>query len=217
MKKENFFDTSKPFIIAIDGTSASGKGTIASMIVERFSFLHCQTSVFYRALASEVIKCRINERNTISIIELSKSLDLAKVVNSKDLYKDDVTRMSSIVASISEVRDNLYHVQRNFILHNERVVMEGRDIGTVIAPDADLKIYITADIKTRAQRRFDQIVKNGQPAILDDVIESLRERDARDQNRSHAPLSIASDAIVIDNSDMTPEEVLITIVQIICS
>lgn len=215
MKKENFFDSSKRFIIAIDGTSASGKGTIAALIAERFSFMHCQTSIFYRFLALEVIKQGISEQDIASIISLSKNLDVSKVVNNADLYRDDVTRMSSIVASTVEVRKNLYHVQRNFILHNDRVVMEGRDIGTVIAPDADLKIYITADVEVRARRRFDQMVKTGRTAIFEDVIESLRERDERDQNRSYAPLSIASDAIVIDSSNITPEEILSEILKFV--
>lgn len=208
MNKESFFDISKRCIIAIDGTSASGKGTIASLIAERFTFLHCQTSIFYRAIALEVIKLGISEEDTKSIIELSQFFDVSQIVNNKDLYSDDVTKMSSIVASVSEVRNNLYDVQRNFILHNKRVVMEGRDIGTVIAPDADLKIYITANLEVRANRRLAQMLKNGQSSTVNELISSLSERDERDQNRSYAPLSISRDAIVIDSSHITPDEIL---------
>lgn len=208
MNDNNFYDSTKPYIIAIDGMAASGKGTIASIIAKRFSFIHCQTSIFYRSLAFRVVREGIREDDNKSIIECSKSFD---VIDSNEIYTDHITRMSSIVASIPEVRQNLYHSQRDFILNNKRVVMEGRDIGTVIAPDADLKIYITADLKTRSERRVAQMLKNGLIVTLDEVIASLKERDERDQNRIFAPLTIPKDALFIDSSNMTVENVIDTI------
>lgn len=215
MGKNNFYDAMQPCVTAIDGTSASGKGTIASMIANRFSFIHCQTSIFYRSLALEVINKKISTQDVDSIIELSKTFDVSSSRNNSILYSADVTNISSVIASIPKVRKNLYSVQRDFLLQNRRVVMEGRDIGTVIAPDADIKIYITADLKVRALRRFNQMLKNGQSAIFQDVMNSLEERDARDKTRSCAPLAIASDAIVIDSSNINAEEVLLKILSII--
>lgn len=209
---KKFHNTSQRCIIAIDGTAASGKGTIAHFLATKFSLLHCQTSLFYRSLALEVTKKHIKPEDIQQIIPLSKDLNL-DVKNSKALYTEDVTQMTSIIASIPEVRQNLYPIQRNFILNHKRVVMEGRDIGTIIAPDADLKIYITANDEIRAERRFKQLVASGRDVTIDEVLRNLRERDERDQNRTNSPLKPAEDAIIIDTSSLTIEEVITLILQ----
>lgn len=206
LRREKFYDINQRCIIAIDGTSASGKGTISEIIAERFSFTHCQSSIFYRTLAFKVINLGINYNDIDSIINLSK--EPINVDPTLDIYSSLVTNLTSIISSIPEVRLNLQSIQKDFVLNNNRVVMEGRDIGTIIAPDADIKIYITADIEIRAKRRFDQIIRSGKEASFEEVLFALKERDYRDQNRSYAPLIAAEDAIIIDTTSITPEEVI---------
>ncbi len=203
-KKEKFLNDQLRCVVAIDGTAASGKGTIAELIAERFNFTYCQSSIFYRKLALSVLQASVNPNDVDAVLAiLNDGRD-----SYGDIYSEDVTEISSIIASIPEVRAGLYKAQRDFIDNNKRVVMEGRDIGTVIAPDADVKIYITADLSVRAQRRFQQMTAGGKDVTLAEVTESLSSRDLRDKNRAHAPLVAAPDAIVIDSSQMTPDEVI---------
>jgi cytidylate kinase len=201
---DKFYNIDQRCIIAIDGTSASGKGTISKLIAEKFSFLHYQTSIFYRSLASEVLKRGIKD-DEAKIIELSLAFNQEE---GADLYSEDVTQMSSIVAAIPEVRKNLYRPQRIFLEQNKRVVMEGRDIGTVIAPDADLKLYITADLNIRAERRYKQFIASGKELAFEEVERSIKERDMRDCARIASPLLKAPDAIEIDTSGHSTEEIL---------
>lgn len=209
---EKFHDISQRCIIAIDGTAASGKGTIADLLAQKYSFIHCQSSLFYRALALNVIENRIKPEDIDQIIALSKK-QTSSITNSKVLYTEDVTQMTSIISAIAEVRQNLYPMQRNFIINNKRIIMEGRDIGTVIAPDADLKLYITANESARATRRLKQLISSGRDVTLDKVLNNIKERDARDQNRTHAPLKPAEDAIIIDTSNLSIDEVITTILE----
>ncbi len=207
-----FHDINQKCVIAIDGTSASGKGTIASFLAKNFSFIHCQTSIFYRSLALKALNLHLTPEDNQKIIDLSKDKDFDPT-NSSDLYTEAVTRMSSIIAAIPEVRKNLYPMQRNFIANHPRVVMEGRDIGTVIAPDADIKIYITADENIRANRRFEQLKANGKSVTKDEILNHIKERDKRDQSRDHAPLKPSEDAILIDSSDLTVQQIIDFILQ----
>jgi cytidylate kinase len=151
------------------------------------------------------IQCNI-AHDTQAIIALSKSCETA--VDSPDLYSEDVTEVTSIVASIPEVRLNLNHVLQDFLKEHSRVVMDGRDIGTVIAPDADLKIYVTAGLEVRAQRRYNQLTLSGKNATMEDLLQKLAERDERDSTRKSAPLVIADDAVVLDTTNMPAEEVV---------
>ena len=167
--------------------------------------MHCQSSIFYRCLALEAIKRNIT-KDQKAVIDLSSSN--YKIANSPDLYSENVTKATSIISAIPEVRKNLYHLQRDFLNKHKRVVMDGRDIGTVIAPDADLKIYITADIDVRAKRRYDQLTANGKVTSLADILHNLEERDKRDRERQVAPLAKADDAILIDSTLLFPEELL---------
>lgn len=205
-------DINQKCVIAIDGTAASGKGTIANFLAKKFSLIHCQTSIFYRSLALKALESYLTPEDKEKIIALSQKKATGSI-DSKDLYSEEVTRMASIVAAIPEVRENLYPMQRNFIETHPRVVMEGRDIGTVIAPDADIKIYINANESVRAQRRFDQMISNGKEISLDEVSSHIKERDARDQNRSHAPLKPAIDAIIIDSSELSVQQIIELILQ----
>ena len=208
MIKTKLLDPSARLIIAIDGTSGSGKGTIAKLLASKFGLVHCETSLFYRGLALEVLK-RSKSMSREDIIDLSKN-DL-QIISLPELYTTEVTEMASIIAAIPEVRENLNKPQIDFILHNNRVVMEGRGIGTIIAPDADLKLFITADIDTRAERRYNQM---NEVVPLEKIREDLEARDLRDSSRKAAPLEKTHDAVEIDTTSQAPEEIIERILKI---
>jgi cytidylate kinase len=203
--KEKLLDKTQNIIVAIDGVSASGKGTLAKLMSKRFDLTYCQTSIFYRQLAYDVIKAGIENDND-KIIELSAK---PFILNDRvDLYSAKVTDIASKIAVIPEVRNNLLAPQQDFLKIHKRVVMEGRDIGTVIAPQADLKLFITADVIIRAERRHNQIMENGEDVPIEDIVASLIERDKRDSTRSKSPLIKAEDAIEIDSSGISPNEII---------
>lgn len=203
--KEKLLDESQPIVVAIDGVSASGKGTLAKIMSKKFKLKYCPTSLFYRQLAYDLIQQEI-QHDRAKTIEFSKR-DV-KIEKEADLYSSEVTDITSKIAAIPEVRHNLLKPQRDFLKMHKRVVMEGRDIGTVIAPEADLKIFITADLDVRANRRYNQIINNGGEVDLEEIRNALIERDERDSNRDAAPLLKADDAIEVDNSFQSPEEVV---------
>lgn len=221
MLKEKLLDPSQKIIIAIDGTAGSGKGTLAKLIAEKFGLLHCQTSLFYRSLALEVLDA-LNEdyyeqsqilhkpssSGEISSLAIKLSALPLNIETSSKLYTPEVTEMASIISAIPEVRENLKQPQRDFLKIHPRIVMEGRDIGTVIAPRADLKLFITADLDIRAERRHKQMNRT---STLDQIKQDLAARDLRDSTRATAPLTKAEDAIEIDTSYNTPEEIIDTI------
>lgn len=204
--KEKLLDQTLPIIVAIDGASATGKGSIAKKMAERFNLTYCQSSLFYRQLAYNVIDAGIDGFDQ-KIIELSK--EPLSIRDDIDLYSSEVTNVASKVAAIPQVRENLLSPQKQFLADHKRVVMEGRDIGTVIAPDADLKLFITADIDIRAARRFVQAGGEN----VEEVKKALLARDERDTNRDSAPLAMASDAIEIDNSRKSLEEIVESLVE----
>ena len=203
--KEKLLDQSAQIIVAIDGVAASGKGTLAKLMAKKFDLIYCQTSIFYRQLAYDAIEAGIEDDSAKIVALSSKPFILKKGI---DLYSAAVTEITSKIASIPEVRQNLLIPQRDFLASHTRVVMEGRDIGTVIAPNADLKLFITADVRVRAERRLSQMLENGKDIPLQDIIASLKERDMRDSTRSEAPLAKADDAIEIDSSGVSPDEIV---------
>jgi len=203
--KEKLLDQSQIIVVAIDGVAASGKGTLAKLMAQRFGLAYCQTSLFYRQLAYDVIEAGI-ENDKDKIIILSKKPLILQ--SEADLYSSHVTDVTSKIASLKEVRQNLLAPQKKFLKENRRVVMEGRDIGTIIAPDADLKIFITADVVVRAQRRYNQVLEKGEDLALQEILASLIERDNRDSDRLDSPLIKADDAIEIDSSGVSPDEIV---------
>ncbi len=199
-------------IIAIDGTSASGKGTLASLIAKRFSLVHFQSSILYRHLALRAIQHNV-VHNKQEVIALSKSCEDA--IDLPELYSENVTESASVVAAIPEVRQNLYHMLQDFLQRHLRVVMDGRDIGTVIAPHADIKIYVTAKLEVRAKRRYNQLLAESKNVSEADILQKLNERDRRDMERKSAPLAIADDAILLDTTNISPEEAIETLLKMI--
>ncbi len=196
-KNERFISKNAPFILAIDGEAASGKGTLSKKIAENYNFFYCPTSILYRKLAKKVLEENLTKLDEI----LSCALTLNDFEEDESLFTEEISRKTSEIASIKEVREVLNFDQKEILKIHKRILMEGRDIGTVIAPHADIKLYITANIEKRAERRFkDQVLKN--PSLrLEEIKNDLIDRDNRDKSRKNAPLSIAKDAIIIDSSN----------------
>ena len=211
-------------VIAIDGPVAAGKSIIGQRVATRLGFRYFDTGVIYRSVAWVVRSRRIDELNEsqIELVASQMRLDLdtentnVVIVNgvrvSDELKSQEVTRLSSIVAALSGVRNSMVSLQRGIIDHGD-VVMVGRDIGTVIAPDAELKIYLTASVESRAARRFNDLISQGSQTSFDQVLDETISRDERDSSRSDSPLAIATDAIEIDNSEMTIEQTVNAILE----
>ncbi|WP_218459782.1 (d)CMP kinase [Rickettsia sp. TH2014] len=203
--KTKTFDFSQNFTISLDGPAASGKGTIGLILAKKFSLKYFQSSIVYRQLAFDCINQKIDVTDIDAVIALSKELKLG---NNFDLENEDIGNIASQIAVISEVRNNLNKYLINLVKTTPRIIMEGRDIGTVIAPDADLKVFITANPQIRAERRYKQLQAKGTTCILDEILRQIILRDKRDKERKAAPLLPASDALIIDTSELSAIEVV---------
>lgn len=206
MKK--IYDKEQKFIVALDGPSAAGKGLIGSMIAKEFDLKYFQSSLVYRGLAYICIQDKLDISKPEKLIQLIRDIDIFSRIKDIDLSSEEIGSIASKISVISEVREKLGIYLKNIIQNNSRVIMEGRDIGTVIAPSANLKIYITADVNIRANRRYKQLCESGKTCILSDILNQLKIRDERDLNRDVAPLVQASDAHLIDTSALDPEQVI---------
>lgn len=183
------------FIVAIDGPAAAGKGTISKAVAAHFGFRHLDTGLLYRAVGRLVLQGRD---------PLYAARNLAPDdLTCPDLRGEEVASAASRVAAMPEVRSALVKFQREFAQGDGGAVLDGRDIGTVICPDADVKLYITASPDIRAGRRHAELIASGKQADLDAVLADIRARDHRDQNRSDAPLKPADDALLIDTSELS--------------
>ena len=198
-------------IIAIDGPAASGKGTLAKKLAEYFNLSYLDTGSIYRALGYKIIKAGGDPSDKEFAIKMAKELTEEDIKN-PHLYDEGIGKAASIVAVIEDVRKILYAYQRDFSQRAGGAVLDGRDIGTVICPDADLKFYITADIEARAKRRFKQLQNKGNNIIYQSVLEDLQRRDERDKGRTVAPLMKANDATHVDTTNMPVSEVFEKIV-----
>ena len=205
---EKMYNQDNGFVVALDGPSASGKGLIGSMLAKEFGLKYVQSSIVYRGLAYICLQDNISPDDVDSVIKLSATVDVVAQTRGVDLNLEIIGDVASKISSIVQVRQNLGHYLKKLIKTTPRIVMEGRDIGTVIAPNADLKIFITANVQVRAARRFKQLRLEGKECILSDVLDLLKSRDRRDRLRSAAPLKAAADALVIDTSDLSPADVI---------
>jgi len=209
----------KKMKIAIDGHSSCGKSTLAKQIAKHFGFTYIDTGAMYRTIALYAMRNNmIDPDGTINQQALLASIANIKVGFQKDghatLDGEDVEREIrtlevsgnvSKIAALKFVREAMVDLQRK-MAQDASVVMDGRDIGTVVFPDAELKIFVTADDKVRAQRRYDELTAKGEQVTFDEVLANLRERDLIDTTREESPLRKADDAILLDNSFMTREE-----------
>ncbi len=189
-------------IIAIDGTTASGKGTIARRLSGYFGLPYMDTGRLYRAVGVAAMKHGVPLDAAGPLSDLARSLDLNDFIE-HELRSAEAGKAASIVAAIPSVRQALFELQRAFAMQAGGALLDGRDIGTVIAPDADVKLWVDADVIQRSVRRWKELVGQGAIIPLETVVEQLKIRDARDQGRADAPAAMAADAILIDTTDLT--------------
>ncbi|PUB16210.1 (d)CMP kinase [Yoonia sediminilitoris] len=195
------------FTVAIDGPAAAGKGTISKAVAARFGFAHLDTGLLYRAVAAKVLAG-------------GDPVDVAHTLDPCDLEDDQlrtaaVAQAASKVAVIADVRSALVDFQRKFAARADGAVLDGRDIGTVICPDAAVKIYVTASAECRAERRYKELLSKGADVTLASVLADVKARDARDSGRAEAPMKPAADAVMLDTSDMTIEDAIARAVEVI--
>ena len=197
-------------IIAIDGSAASGKGTLAKRLATHLGLSHLDTGALYRAVGLQLLNAGQNPKN-ISENQCVKScveLDIA-LITSPLIRSEKVAEMASVVAAMPAVRAALLDLQRQFATtppDPKGAILDGRDIGTVVLPHADFKFFVDADINTRAERRTKELLQAGQSVMFRDVLTDMQERDTRDKSRSAAPLRPADDAIFIDTSTLDADE-----------
>ena len=185
-------------VIAIDGPAASGKGTISKAISEKLQFNYLDTGKLYRAIGARYLE-------GYPPIVAAQSLD-SKDLDKYDLQKQEIAQAASEIALIPEVRAALLKFQRDFSQKMPGAVLDGRDIGTIVCPDAKIKIFLTASLEARAKRRYDQLYKNDQKISFKRILKQIRERDERDQTRSSSPMVAASDAKIFDTSELSINE-----------
>jgi cytidylate kinase len=193
-------------IVAIDGLTAAGKGTLAKRLAAALGFGHLDTGLIYRAVAARLLAEGLAPAQAEAAERVALSLT-AEDLRRGGLRREDVSRAASVVAANPAVRAALVEFQRRFARLPPGAVLDGRDIGTVICPDAEVKLFVTASPEIRARRRFDELQARGESATYAAVFRDLQERDARDQARGTAPAKPAEDAIVLDTSDLTSEQV----------
>ena len=201
----------KPIIIAIDGPAASGKGSLAKKLADMLEYDFLDTGALYRRVALKVIEQKIDPNNSAAVTHAALQLkkDIHHPYDDNDLRNDAVGSTASIIAQYQSVRDVLFDIQRDFAQNAEKgAVLDGRDIGTVICPEADFKLFITASIEKRAQRRLKELQLRGKAVTHAQVLAEMQERDDRDAVRLDKHLAPDHDVIIIDTSDMTPKAVL---------
>lgn len=217
------------FIIAIDGPAGSGKGTITKSVADKIGFFRLDTGALYRCVTLEVIRNNIELSDVKSIVDIARNMKVRFVTNEKlneldyvFLNDEDVTKairsnevnnLISPVSTIRELREEMLGIQRK-MAENKNTIMEGRDIGTVIFPNADLKIYLNADIEERARRRYKENIEKGIETNYEEVLQILKNRDKIDMEREVSPLKKADDAIEIDSTNLSIEEVVDEIVRL---
>lgn len=215
----------KSFNIAIDGPAGAGKSTIARLAAKRLGFVYVDTGAMYRAIALYFLRKGIRPEDVQTIASLVQGAEITiryvdgtqqVILNGEDvsgqIRTEEVGNMASATSAIPAVRAHLLELQRN-LAASANVIMDGRDIGTCILPDADVKIFLTASTSVRALRRYRELQEKGMMCNLEEIEQDIIERDARDMNRETAPLKQAEDAMLLDSSDMTLEQVVQAILE----
>lgn len=188
------------FTIAIDGPAAAGKGTVSKAVAAHFGFAHLDTGLLYRAVGAKMLA-------GVEPVEAAKTL-MAEDLEGEGLRQPEVAQAASKVAVMGEVRAALVDFQRAFARRSGGAVLDGRDIGTVICPNAEAKLFVTASAEVRAERRYLELESKGHETSREAVLADVKERDARDMERAEAPLKPAEDAVVIDTSEMSIEQAI---------
>ena len=212
--------------VAIDGPAGAGKSTIAKLVAKEKGYIYVDTGAMYRGLAIHFLDKGIQPQETEKVIEACKDAEVTIAyedavqhvyLNGKDissrLRNEEVGNMASVTSAVPEVRKKLLELQQN-LAKTQNVIMDGRDIGTCVLPHADVKVYLTASVETRAKRRYQELQEKGEDCNLEEIAHDIEERDRRDMTREIAPLKQAEDAVLVDSSDMTIAEVVKTIVDL---
>ena len=211
------------FVVAIDGPSGSGKGTVTKLVGEKLKLINIDTGATFRCVALDMLNKNIELSEEDKIIELLNNIKIELGEQKVFLNGEDVTleirtkRVTDFVSPVSRlpiVRQNLLNLQRK-MAEGKDVIMEGRDIGTTVFPNANVKIYLDATAEERARRRTKQNEENNLPSDYEEILKSIKSRDEQDRTREISPLKQADDAVYIDSSDMTIEEVVNKIIEII--
>ncbi len=213
--------------IAIDGPAGAGKSTIAKILAKELGYVYVDTGAMYRAIAVFYMDRCVAYDDEESVNSLIPEIDIRieykdgiqqVILNGENvtgrLRTEEVGKMASKTSAYPKVREKLVELQQN-LARVTNVVMDGRDIGTKVLPDADLKIYLTASAKARAKRRYDELVQKGEKCDYDVILKDIEERDYQDMHRKESPLTKAADAVEIDSSDMSIEEVINTVKNLI--
>lgn len=208
----------KRIIVAIDGYSSCGKSTIAKELARRVGYTYVDTGAMYRAVALQVLRRGVDVKDEAAVLQLLPEIRIGFLqtdggqhvcLNGEDVEQQirtlEVGNMASQVSVIGSVRRFLVE-QQQAMGHEKGIVMDGRDIGTVVFPQAELKLFLTASPEVRAQRRFLELQQKGENPVYEDVLRDVNDRDYRDTHRKESPLRQADDAIVVDNSCLTPDE-----------
>lgn len=206
--------------VAVDGPAGAGKSTIAKLVAKKMGYIYVDTGAMYRGLAIHFLKKGVNPEEKEAVVEACRDAEVTigyesgvqqiylNGENVTDMLRtEEVGNMASRTSAIPEVREKLLELQRS-LAREKDVIMDGRDIGTNILPDADVKIYLTASVETRAKRRYDELKEKGESCDLGEIARDIKDRDERDMTREIAPLKKAEDAVLVDSSDMSIEEVV---------
>lgn len=216
----------KTFNIAIDGPAGAGKSTIAKTLAAELGFVYVDTGAMYRAIALHILRVAVDAKDEAAITTACGDITITieykngvqnVILNGEDvsglIRTEEVGNMASAISVYLPVRDKLLQLQKN-LAAAENVIMDGRDIGTCVLPNADLKIYLTAGSRVRAERRSRELVEKGMMCNLEEIEQDIIERDYRDMHRDIAPLKQAEDAVLVDTSQMTIDQVIETIIGI---
>ena len=212
--------------VAIDGPAGAGKSTIAKLVAKKKGYIYVDTGAMYRGLAIHFLDQGIHAQETDKVIKACQNAQVTiryeeggqhVYLNGKNitsrLREEEVGNMASVTSAIPEVRAKLLELQQN-LAHTQDVIMDGRDIGTCVLPNADVKVFLTASVETRAKRRYQELQEKGIACDLEEIKSDIQERDHRDMTREIAPLKQAEDAYLVDSSDMTIDEVVDAIVEL---
>lgn len=210
--------TASPMVIALDGPAAAGKGTLARRLAEQYDLAILDTGLLYRAVGWKVVNAGADPEDAAAAVQAAEAL-VPSELESPELRLDQAAQAASKVAVIPDVRANLLEFQRSFAKNppdgKKGAVIDGRDIGTVVCPDADVKLFLNASAEVRALRRHEELLGRGHEAIYARVLDEMKERDARDASRAVAPLKAADDAFELDTSDLDADQVFERVVAFI--